>query len=262
MPEIVSVHVYCPFLSQLNPLVEEASEQTCAWLYQFGMFKNQTELERYRRNCVPYLAALAYPTCGLKELVQASKLLCWLLLADDLTENMADKSFATTVIDQCASVLTIERLRQVDTQDLLDPPLVLALQDLWQEIFPLVPLHWRRRFSRHMTDYFMAHAREIENCSQGAIPDLETYVRLRMDTGFTLPLFDLIEYVEHSFLPPSAALSFRPYVKPPETRSIGSMISTLGTKSIWHMIPTILLASCNTTNSLASQKRLQKLVRW
>src|SRR5262249_1121782 len=75
------------------------------------------------------------------------------------------------------------------------------------EVFPRVPLHWRQRFSQHMKDYFMAHARELEIWAQSTILDLETYTRLRLDTGFTLPLFDMIEYVDHRFLPPSVALS-------------------------------------------------------
>src|SRR5260370_42001551 len=89
----------------------------------------------------------------------------------------------------------------------LGPPLALSFHDLWREIFPHMPLHWRQRFSENLGNYIVAHANEIENRVKGVIPDLESYCVLREDTGMPRCLVDLVEYAEGFFLPPSVVLS-------------------------------------------------------
>lgn len=210
MQQIVTANVYCPFISQVNPLTEVACEQAYSWLDQIELAQRGTDLERsFRRTRLPDYMGYIYPTAGFAELLCLVKFLTWSGALEDMADDMDAKPayYVRKMLSQCASVLRVDCIGEPDTQGFLCPPLALSLYEIWREIFSCTPLHWRRRFSQNAKNYIMAHEEEIENRSTGVIPDLESYQKLRTNTGMPGCLVDLVEYSEHFFFPPSVILS-------------------------------------------------------
>ncbi|HWS84743.1 MAG TPA: hypothetical protein VN207_10865 [Ktedonobacteraceae bacterium] len=210
MQQIVTANVYCPFISQVNPLMEEARERAYSWLDQMELVRKGTNLEQtYRHTYLADYMGYIYPTAGFDELVWLTKLLVLTSFLDIIADSLDEKplAYGRTMLSQCASLLTVDRIDEPDSQRLLSPALALSLHDIWREIFPHIPLHWRQRFSQNLGNYIMAHADETDNRVKGVIPDLESYHVLRSNTGMPRCLVDLVEYAEHFFLPPSVLLS-------------------------------------------------------
>jgi hypothetical protein len=210
MPQTVIANVYCPFIPQVNPLTEEACEQAYSWLHQMELVQSGTDLEQsFRRTCLPDYMGYIYPTAGFDELVCLTKFLGWSGVLEDMADSLDEKppAYVRTMLSQCASLLTVDHIGEPNSQGLLCPPLALSLYDIWREMFPHTPRHWRQRFSQNLRNYIMAHMDEIKNRVRGVIPDLECYRVLRANTGMPGCLVDLVEYTEHFFLPPSVVLN-------------------------------------------------------
>lgn len=209
MQQIVKANIYCPFLPKVNPLTKEASERAYSWLHQMGLVLRGTDLEQtYRRTYLADYMGYIYPTAGFDELVWLTKLLVLTSFLDILADSLDDKplAYVRTMLSQCASLLTVDRIDNPDPQGLLYPPLALALHDIWRDIFLSTPLHWRRRFSQNLGNYIISHVEEVENRVKGCIPELEYYKILRINTGMPRCLVNLVEYAENFFLPSSVII--------------------------------------------------------
>ncbi len=210
MQQIVTANVYCPFISQVHPLLGGARERAYSWLQQMGLVQSGTGLEQtFRRTSIADYMGYIYPTAGFDELVWLTKFLIWTSFLDILADSLDEKPliYVRTILSQCASVLTVDRVREPNSQGLLYPELTLSLHDIWREMVSRTPLYWRQRFSQNLGNYIIAHGEEIENRSRGLIPGLESYNRIRRNTGMAGCLVDLVEYAERCFLPPSVVLS-------------------------------------------------------
>src|SRR5215470_3790407 len=87
MPQTVTASIYCPFDSQVNPLLKEIVEPSIAWLGRFDLVPNESGLARFRDSHIPHLLCYARPTAGAEELLWSSKLLCWTVALDDLVRH-------------------------------------------------------------------------------------------------------------------------------------------------------------------------------
>jgi len=209
MRQIMTANVYCPFMSQLNPLTEDACAQAYSWLHRMELVQRGTDLEQaFRYFCLADYIGYIYPTAGFDELVWATKFLVWTGVLETMADSLHKKSpaYVRTMLNQCTFLLTVDHIGEPDSRSVLYPSLVLSLHDLWCEISLHTPLHWRQRFSQNLGNFIMGHESEIENRARKVIPDLESYYILRNKTGMPGCLVDLVEYTERFFFPPSVVL--------------------------------------------------------
>lgn len=213
MPRTVIASIYCPFGSQVNPLLGEIVAASIAWLGRFDLVPNETELARFRDGHIPHLLCHARPASDADALLWSTKLLCWGVALDDLIDRelcQQPLQHTMAVMRQCASVLTLDGvapLAEIRSQQLIYPSFVLSLHELWTELVPRTPTEWRARFARNLESYLLSQGSEVENRAYKRVPDLKTYLVLRRNTGMEPALLDLVEYDERLFLPPSIASS-------------------------------------------------------
>lgn len=205
--------VYCPFGSQMNPLLGEIVESSIAWLNRVDLVPSETGLARFRDGHIPHLLCHARPAAGADELLWSCKLLCWGVALDDLIDHrlcQEPPQHTVALMRRCTSVLAVDGVALVDelrSPPLLHSPFVSSLHELWTEIVPHTPADWRARFAHHLEGYLLSQASEVENRALKRVPDLESYLVLRRHTGMEPAPLDLVEYDEGLFLPSSIASS-------------------------------------------------------
>src|SRR5262245_20905667 len=83
MEQIVLPSLYCPFPSRLNAHVETAQQHIVEWVQQFELVIGETALKRFKAAKFAWLAARAYPTAPLEELLVVADWNVWLFIHDD-----------------------------------------------------------------------------------------------------------------------------------------------------------------------------------
>jgi 5-epi-alpha-selinene synthase len=207
MQQIVEAKVYCPFPWEVHPFMEEACEQVYLWMHRCEIVRSETELDRFRYERIPHLFSYVYPTSGFDELVWASKCFAWSVALDNFCDDLHKRppESIMPMLSQLVSALTIDKPAHLNPREPLLSPFVVSIHDLWDEVFSSPPLYWRERFSRHLEGFIIAYAQEADNRICRKIPDLESYLTLRRASGSMPAYFDLIEYTNSSFCPPSIA---------------------------------------------------------
>lgn len=198
MEKIIFPELICPFQSTLNPNVVSVNRHTIEWVQRFNLVSGDRALERFKAARFAWLAARAYPTAPLQELLIVAEWNIWLFIHDD----ECDEAGIGRQPERLAQVY--ERLRSIfegAPPAVRDTPLAHALHELWQRMRRNSSLEWRARFLKSVEDYFAACLWEAENRAADRVPDMETYVRLRPLTGALNTDFELIEPCEHIYLP-------------------------------------------------------------
>lgn len=198
METIAFPELICPFPSTLNPNVVAVHRHTIEWVQRFNLVTGDRALQKFRAARFAWLAARAYPTAPLQELLIVAEWNIWLFIHDDECDEAGIGRQPT----QLAKVY--DRLRSIFAgapPAVGDTPLAHALHELWQRMRRISSLEWRERFLRSVEDYFSACLWEAENRAANRIPDRATYIRLRPFTGALNTDFELIEPCEHIHLP-------------------------------------------------------------
>ncbi len=189
-----------PFASAINEHAEEVHIETVEWASSSGLITTGEAYEQALEGRLGWLAGYFHPTADRETLRLISDWCTWMFLRDDL-------------LDDPDYFRRPERLAALDTRllDILrgarptdkDTPLPTMLAALRDRLRPKVPAAlWMRRFVRSVREHFESTLWESINRSQGIVPDLATYNRMRPITGGMDVDTDFIEISTGIYLPP------------------------------------------------------------
>jgi hypothetical protein len=198
MTRIILPTFYCPFPSQLSPLVEEVHQHTLAWATRYDLLQKEAAQRRFDGARYAWLAARTYPQAGFAELALTNDFFSWLFLLDDQFDDGLigrQPERMQTVIQGLLAILGVV------SGEPLQGPLAHALYELWARMLPLTTPQWRTRFIRHLLAYFDSYGWETRNRASGNIPDVEVYIEVRQDAGAMRLALDYMDLTEHIDLP-------------------------------------------------------------
>lgn len=178
-----------PFPARLHPGADLAEHYARKALAGWGLLGTPGARRRYDALRPGRLTGRIYPDARMPDLVLLTELVGVLFLLDDeLDEGRLDLDGLAALGTGLLGILTARyRPRPGDN------PYLVALSQLWERIATGRPPAWRRRFTRHVAEYFDACRREAVLRTAGTRLDLPAYVELRRAAGFARPSTDLIE---------------------------------------------------------------------
>ncbi|MCC3778322.1 terpene synthase family protein [Streptomyces sp. UNOB3_S3] len=192
-----------PFPVVLNPHHEYAEEVALGWARDHGLDRTPAAAQRLADMACGMFAALYCPRTDREGLALYAKWIAWLFLWDDIFDDgpLGRDPIAFRVA-----------LAQVD-RALAEPPgppdgfftlpLARALADIWRDFYGRAPENARRRFPASVRVYLRAMAGETRNRVAEAIPDLDSYLRLRRVNGATRCSIDMMEGLQGVDVPDS-----------------------------------------------------------
>ncbi|CAF1074214.1 unnamed protein product [Adineta steineri] len=184
LPDLIST---CPFKIERNPAYESASGATEAWLNSYGIsYKESTH-----NYCL--ISALAIPQCSPAKLREACDIWTLLFLIDDIL----DSAHISEDGDRSKEELSKNMIECLQPAGSFKPltPFAAALHDWWQRILINITPGCRERFlTAYRTSSETILLQDVDQKNRRTIPDLDTYIKFRRDTGFAPPVFVFIEY--------------------------------------------------------------------
>ncbi len=180
---------------------EEAEAHVQSWVRDHRLVRSARAGERFDKTRAGDLSARVYSTATSAEsLVTAATWIGWLFLIDDqLDEGDAgkDPSAARRRLSPLSPLLTSPSTRHLSPPG----PLETSLADVWQHVGPTMPPSWRRRFVRHVVDYFNGCVWEATNRAKARVPRMEEFLPYRRSAGAIWPSLDLLEFVTRTPVP-------------------------------------------------------------
>jgi len=196
--------LYCPFPTQLNPLVAQADEHTAQWVQQFDLVRSAEVWQHYREQRFTWMVARMFPDAGLEELCIAADLNTLLFVLDDqydeataATEAVRKKENFELFLEQVRSILEDHQRKTLSQHG----PALAAISDFWERICRLSSPRWQARFAESMKRAFVANLWRIELVKQNRLPAVEEYMRFRQQFGGANFFADLVEVMEGISLP-------------------------------------------------------------
>ncbi|MBE1558177.1 terpene synthase family protein [Nonomuraea africana] len=182
----------CPFPSEVNPHVEEASQDSFAWLLDTGMLDHPDTLERYRQARFGWLTARAYPLADREMLKLLMDWCIWLFAFDDGFCESERMSRRTGLIARALPEM-FRVLHDIDSDDPLTNVFARSLQELKARIAVHAERDQLERWCSATREYIFAQVWEAANREADVVPTPEDYVFMRRRTGAMYPVYALID---------------------------------------------------------------------
>lgn len=191
----------CPFESQVNPHVTEASEDSFRWLLESGMLQEPEILNRYRSAQFGWLTARAYPLVDRDMLKLLMDWCIWLFAFDDgFCESEAFSKHTGLIARALPEMFRV--LHDIES----DEPVTNVFAKSLQELKSRIEVHAERdqldRWCTATKEYIFAQVWEAANRESDVVPTPEDYVFMRRRTGAMYPVYALIDIAGHQRLGP------------------------------------------------------------
>ena len=212
-------HLYCPIPSAIHENADEINADGLNWISRFDVFGSQRQWERYVSANPGLLPARVMPDAPKGPGLQAAaNLLFWLWAFDDLEcdETVAGHSAGDLVLQLCSLARTGEAPVGMSSAN----PFIAALADLRCQLERVATAVQVARWSSAMQAYFLANTAVTIQSSRGVVPDLDTYVSLRIHSGAVKPTLMLLDVAGGYELP-------APQLERPEIWALNEMICTI-----------------------------------
>ncbi|MGN7821454.1 terpene synthase family protein [Chitinophaga sp. 22536] len=193
--------LYCPFPGKLNPLVEKADRHTAAWVRKFGLDSGNGQWQLYQEQKFSWMVARMFPNANLFRLSVAADFNTLLFLWDDEIDRITlnNPGGFEALAGKMIGVLK-GKYQAVPQQD---PPLLLAMQDIWLRMVQIGPADWQQRFTTSLHAAFMSNSWRMQHVTSTDDITLEDYMLHRPGIGGANFFLDLAEIMEDVFLPAS-----------------------------------------------------------
>ena len=188
----------------VGPFIDHAEWQTLGWTARHGLATGEDGIAKLAAMRPAALAAHCYPSADIEKTCALANWMSWLFTLDDLNDEVG---LGWRPDDAERTLSLIYEAAFEGGPSACHDALALALGDFWTGVYPDMALAWRRRFSRHMANYFAACAWQAAHRAVQQTPRLDTFAQMRRDAGAIWPSFDLIEWVAGGVLPPSLYLT-------------------------------------------------------
>ncbi len=193
---------YCPIQPAIHHSAGDINAAGLDWMSRFGAFRTESQWERYVSADPGMLPAQVMPRAPKGPALQAAaNLLFWLWAFDDLECDEADgENSAGDLVQQLCS---LGRITEAPLGKFAANPFAAALTDLRSQLAQVASGVQVARWSSAMHAYFLANTAAAIQSSHGVVPDLNTYVTLRIHSGAVKPTLMLLDVADGYELPAS-----------------------------------------------------------
>lgn len=198
LDRIILPELFCPFPSALNPAVEAVERHTNEWVRRFNLLPGEGAYRHFGAMRIGWLVARAYPNTALEQLQFLSDWTAWLFIQDDQCDELRIGKQPEELANIHAHFIDILSGMPPYNQD---SPLAHALRDLRERIEPQASETCLLRFIHKVKEFFAGYFWEATNRANNIIPDVVTYMRMRLYTGGLYTYLELFEITEHLYLP-------------------------------------------------------------
>jgi hypothetical protein len=199
--------LYCPFPTNLNPLVIQADDHTADWVKKFDLVMSDEVFQHYREQKFTWMVARMFPSADLEALCIAADLNTLLFVLDDQydeasteTEDVRKKENFEMFLGQVRSILQDHERKTLSKHG----PSLAAISDFWERICRRSTPAWQHRFAESMKRAFVANLWRIELVKQNRLPGVGEYMQFRQQFGGANFFADLVEVMENISLPDEA----------------------------------------------------------
>lgn len=198
--DVVSA-LFCPFLPVVCPRGDEIEREAVArWIRWMGFENGSRGARKLRSSQFTELLGRCHPTASPADLDLIIDFVVWLFLWDDQFDAVVDGVLAgpeeVRAWNERAGRVLSGGAKASD-----DGALLGVLASVVDRLKARMSEAWLSDFARDLQDYFRAIEWESRCRSEGVVPDVETYIRMRRSTSGVLMVFDLIEVAEQIELP-------------------------------------------------------------
>lgn len=191
--------LHSPFPSRINPHADAVHESTIEWLHGFRVFKDESAYRRFDATRIGRLAARFHPDASPETLQLVSRWYAWMFFRDDQRDE-SDLGMQPELL--AASNARFVEILEGSKPGVGEDALAHALWDLRARIRDAGLFGaWMVRFVGSVREHFDSTVWEATNRSLGAIPDIDSYIRMRPVTGGLNVDTQFIEVAEHTRLP-------------------------------------------------------------
>ncbi|MGI8650829.1 MAG: terpene synthase family protein [Rubrobacter sp.] len=191
-----------PFPPSINEHSDSVHHETVEWASGLGLIGGEIEYEEVLATNIGRLAGRFHPSAPRERLRLISDWYAWMFFRDDLCDEAQIGRHPDLLAAADLHYLEVLRGSERYPGESRDP-LSAAMSDLRGRLVPVVPAAlWMRRFVRSVKEHFESTLWEASNRSRNAVPDLETYTRMRPITGGMYVDADFIEITTDIYLPP------------------------------------------------------------
>ncbi len=211
--------LYCPIEDAIHVDASEINAAGLKWISQFNVFNDQPHWERYASANPGMLPARVMPHAPMGPALQvAANLLFWLWAFDDreCDETGTGHSAGDLVLQLCS----LARIGEAPVGMSSANPFIASLADLRCQLEEVATPVQVARWSSSMQAYFLANTAVAIQNARGVVPDLDTYVSLRIHSGAVKPTLMLLDVADGYELPASQ-------LERPEIWALNEMICTI-----------------------------------
>ena len=189
--------LFCPFVPELHPHMEEIEQQAMSrWAGYLGMYMRHPVFQKLRRSHFPQLLGRCHPTAEQERMCAALDFLIWNFAWDDHVD--VGSVPAAWVRQQCEVALGVLQ----GTQPSHDaPPLLCLLAGIRERMVERMPDEWMERFIAACLAYFQGTIWEAEVRASRTCLSVDSYIQLRRLSVGTYMVFVQVEAVEGFLLP-------------------------------------------------------------
>lgn len=208
MPLTMQISVpalYCPFPSNINPLVKKADMHTADWLRSFQLVQSSSVLNYYRKQGFAYMVSRMFPNADSEMLYAFTDLNTLLFLIDDQFDHQTDRqeNSIPNVNDLQGFIKGFISVLEKDCMVTLasDGPVYAALNNFWHRVRKRSTVRWQERFIKGIKDIFDAALWQYKNVLQQRTVLYKEYIDKRQYLGAANVATDTIELAEAVYLP-------------------------------------------------------------
>ena len=189
---------YLPPSPLINPAVQQAEDETIAWLWKIGFITTNDQEEHLRSFKFGLYHGICTPCVDLPHLVIGMQWFCWGSLADDQYDNFDWGEREHRMRGVLRDMRAI-----ISGGDPAGTPnaVTTGFKDFWPRLtHPLSP-RGKQRIADHFLDYMQAITFQNRYHAAGHIPDAATFLTMRRNTIAMIFQADVLEVVSQLQIP-------------------------------------------------------------
>ncbi|CAF1145184.1 unnamed protein product [Adineta steineri] len=172
----------------MNPHYETAKVAAEQWLNSYGI----DNIEKVKKAQFPLLAAMGHCTADAKRLYVLANYYQWVFIYDDYFDN--GKWSKSSEDARHAADLTINVLRDPETFTKTSFLPADMLRSFMLDIHETATERCQQRLVKHFQNFINAAVEQVINRSKDIDLSIDSYIKLRRQTGALSSVYDLVQY--------------------------------------------------------------------
>jgi len=174
----------CPIPPLVSNYVEQVDERTIEWACSHGLASDDRAKHKLREGKFGWFGARVHPHDSFDELSLVTDWLTWLFYHDDIwCDDVAIKQRGDLRRFIAAHQRFMAILNGVTVRTERYDPLDSSLADIRRRLLEKTSADGLQHFIHSVKDYFEGNLWEVSNHTQGVIPDITTYMKMRPFAG-------------------------------------------------------------------------------